>query len=165
MASGQGKQDSSLAYGDDHDATRGVSQAGRDVEGTEADRGLIGDTYRKMLGKSKPQEGTGATSAGAPQASSGLGSFVFNKLHDVVHDIGSELNQRLGGRADQHSHTHAGAQCADGMHDNNQHRFGSFAPQRTGNDVKWYVDGCNYMWAVSRALEQAKETIWILDCE
>jgi hypothetical protein len=27
------------------------------------------------------------------------------------------------------------------------------------------VDGCGYMWAVSRALEQARETIWILDCE
>jgi phospholipase D1/2 len=42
-------------------------------------------------------------------------------------------------------------------------RFHSFAPQRMGNDAKWYVDGCGYMWAVSVALEEAQESIWILD--
>jgi len=26
------------------------------------------------------------------------------------------------------------------------HRFGSFAPERAGNNVKWYVDGRNYYW-------------------
>jgi len=46
-----------------------------------------------------------------------------------------------------------------------EHRYGSFAGSREGNDVKWYVDGCSYFWAVSVALEQARETIWILDCE
>lgn len=45
------------------------------------------------------------------------------------------------------------------------HRFGSFAPTREHNDVKWYVDGCSYFYAVSRALENARESIWILDCE
>lgn len=45
------------------------------------------------------------------------------------------------------------------------HRFLSFAPQRHDNNVKWFVDGCGYMWAVSEALERAKESIWILDCE
>lgn len=43
------------------------------------------------------------------------------------------------------------------------HRFGSFAPERDGNKVKWYVDGRNYYWAVSEALERAKETIYIAD--
>ena len=47
-----------------------------------------------------------------------------------------------------------------------QNRFGSFAPPRDGcNDVKWYVDGAGYFWAVSEALERARESIWILDCE
>ena len=44
-----------------------------------------------------------------------------------------------------------------------QNRFQSFAPQRIGNDIKWFVDGCGYFWAVSVALEEAKESIWILD--
>ena len=44
-----------------------------------------------------------------------------------------------------------------------KHRFDSFARPQEGNDVKWYVDGCGYFWAVSVALEQAKESIWILD--
>lgn len=29
--------------------------------------------------------------------------------------------------------------------------------------MKWYVDACGYMWAVSVALEQAQHEIWILD--
>jgi phospholipase D1/2 len=63
------------------------------------------------------------------------------------------------------------------------HRFKSFAPERPGNNIKWYVDGRDYCWvrimstmtgnerqdadekeqAVSIALERAKETIFIED--
>ena len=157
------RKDDDLAYGDYHDPAHSVPQD-EDYGGEEGERGLIGDTYRKIRGKYKPQPGQGVPSTGTGQSSSGLGSFVFNKLHGAVHDIGSEINQRIAGRGDRHSHTHTGAQCDDGMH-NTQNRYGSFAPQRTGNDVKWYVDGCGYMWAVSRALEHATQSIWILDCK
>ncbi|KAF2231066.1 phospholipase D/nuclease [Viridothelium virens] len=43
------------------------------------------------------------------------------------------------------------------------HRFDSFAPEHDGNMIKWYVDGRDYFWAVSVALERAKETIYIED--
>ncbi|KAK2748634.1 hypothetical protein FQN55_004187 [Onygenales sp. PD_40] len=43
------------------------------------------------------------------------------------------------------------------------HRFESFAPERPGNKIKWYVDGRDYFWAVSVALERARETIYIAD--
>lgn len=43
------------------------------------------------------------------------------------------------------------------------HRFHSFAPERPGNKIKWYVDGRDYFWAVSVAMERAKETIYIAD--
>ena len=43
------------------------------------------------------------------------------------------------------------------------HRYQSFAPEREGNKIKWYVDGRDYFWAVSVALEKAKETIYIAD--
>ena len=43
------------------------------------------------------------------------------------------------------------------------HRFQSFAPERDGNKIKWYVDGRDYFHAVSVALERAKETIYIED--
>lgn len=43
------------------------------------------------------------------------------------------------------------------------HRYDSFAPERPGNNIKWYVDGRDYCWAVSIALEAAKETIYIED--
>ena len=37
------------------------------------------------------------------------------------------------------------------------------SPERDGNIAKWYVDGLDYFWAVSVALEQAKESIYIAD--
>ncbi|KAH1580464.1 hypothetical protein KXW39_008584 [Aspergillus fumigatus] len=43
------------------------------------------------------------------------------------------------------------------------HRYKSFAPVREGNRVKWYVDALDYLWAVSVALEEAKEVIYIED--
>ncbi|KAJ4354154.1 uncharacterized protein N0V89_005887 [Didymosphaeria variabile] len=43
------------------------------------------------------------------------------------------------------------------------HRFESFAPERDGNMIKWYVDGRDYFWALSEALSNAKETIYIED--
>ncbi|KAK7422232.1 hypothetical protein QQX98_001755 [Neonectria punicea] len=44
-----------------------------------------------------------------------------------------------------------------------ENRFSSYFPEREGNLVKWYVDGRDYFWAVSVALEQAKESIYITD--
>lgn len=44
-----------------------------------------------------------------------------------------------------------------------EHRFKSYFPERDGNMIKWYVDGRDYFWAVSVALEQAQETIYIAD--
>lgn len=42
-------------------------------------------------------------------------------------------------------------------------RFESFFPERDGNLIKWYVDGRDYFWAVSVALEKAEESIYIAD--
>ncbi|KAH9889590.1 phospholipase D/nuclease [Xylariomycetidae sp. FL2044] len=44
-----------------------------------------------------------------------------------------------------------------------QHRFESYFPERDNNLIKWYVDGRDYFWAVSVALEQAQESIYIAD--
>lgn len=62
----------------------------------------------------------------------------------------------------QHSHTDLGNVCHE-QHTGTENRFHSFAPQRHGNEAKFFVDGCGYFWAVSIALEEAKESIWILD--
>ncbi|KAI9229608.1 MAG: hypothetical protein DHS80DRAFT_13629 [Piptocephalis tieghemiana] len=42
-------------------------------------------------------------------------------------------------------------------------RFGSFAPQRSGSQATFYIDGEHYMYALSEAISQAKETILIED--
>ena len=145
-----------LAYGDDRQSSQpepyeeGSYDGGGDQKG---ERGIVGDTFRKLRGK-PPKK---------PGESSGLGSFVFGKLHGAVHDIGSEIGKRFDGK-DKPGQVHWTTQWPDRPDTTNNHRFGSFASQRVGNDVKWYVDGCSYMWAVSLALERARQSIWILDC-
>lgn len=42
-------------------------------------------------------------------------------------------------------------------------RFGSFAPVRKNCYAQWFVDGRDYFWAVSSALEMAKDVIFIHD--
>lgn len=166
--SGDNREDP-LAYGDFHpDRQRAEEyEEGDGYEGGE--RGLIGDTYRKLRSRYNPQQQdpnalpsqSSSQSGAGPQSSSGGGSSFFEKLHGAVHELGSELNQRLAGRYNPTSPA-GGFTSSQPI---SQHRYGSFAAQKTGNDVKWYVDGCGYMWAVSRALEQARESIWILDCK
>ncbi|KAK2745422.1 hypothetical protein FQN57_003765 [Myotisia sp. PD_48] len=86
------------------------------------------------------------------------GDFVSG-LFGKIQGIGSEVAQRIGSNIDPHGYATYGS----GGSSTTKHRYASFAPQRNHNDAKWYVDGCSYMWAVSRALETAKEYIWILD--
>lgn len=150
-----------LAYGDYHSGQQqedGYAE-GDDYEGGE--RGLVGDTYRKLRSRYRPQQQDPNALPSESSSQSGAPSSFFEKLHGAVHGLGSELNQRLAGR---YNPTPSAARIS-GSQPSSQHRYASFAAQKPGNDVKWYVDGCGYMWAVSRALEQARESIWILDCK
>ncbi|KAL6698269.1 putative phospholipase D [Trichoderma pleuroticola] len=68
-----------------------------------------------------------------------------------------------GEEEERHSHSHSGYQC-DELHpeEHTANRFQSFAAPSSGN-IKWFVDGCSYFWAVSEALQRAQESIYILD--
>ncbi|KAF5866487.1 hypothetical protein ETB97_012042 [Aspergillus alliaceus] len=85
-------------------------------------------------------------------------SGLLGKIQGAVADIGSDFGQRIGTALDPQAYAEYGHAKPQ-----SQHRFGSFAPDRQGNEVKWYVDGCSYFYAVSKALESARESIWILD--
>jgi phospholipase D1/2 len=74
-----------------------------------------------------------------------------------------ETDEEAAQGDEKHSHTHFGAACHKFHHQHTANRFHSFAPIRARNDAKWFVDGCGYMWAVSVALDEATESIWILD--
>jgi phospholipase D1/2 len=96
-------------------------------------------------------------------------TFLFEKAKQALRDVEQTVRQSVDGANDSeappanvHAHTHATPECSD-RDKHHMHRYQSFAPQREGNDAKWYVDGCSYMWAVSVALENAKDTIWIMD--
>jgi len=83
------------------------------------------------------------------------------KMLNLKHKIGKFSNILNPNHRHDEEHEHKTdekrAQISEG------HRFGSFAPERDGNKVKWYVDGRDYFYAVSVALERAKETIYIAD--
>ncbi len=86
----------------------------------------------------------------------------LSSLHTFAHNLKATLEEKIEGEI--HSHTHLNEACHN-LHLYTRHnQFHSFAPERAaGNDAKWFVDGCGYMWAVSVAIEEAKESIWILD--
>ena len=44
-----------------------------------------------------------------------------------------------------------------------RHPFNSYAPIRHHTSVSWFVDGRDYFWEVSLALESARESIYIHD--
>lgn len=95
---------------------------------------------------------------GKPQKADKV-SGILGKLQGVVAEYGNDVAHKLGTALDPQAYAEYGQKPQT------EHRFGSFAPSREGNDVKWYVDGCSYFYAVSKALESAKDTIWILDCK
>lgn len=88
-------------------------------------------------------------------------AFLFDKVKSSLKDVEAKIKAEAIGKP-VHAHTDSANVCSDND-SHHLHRFQSFAPQREGNEVKWYVDGCSYMWAVSLAIENAKSSIWILD--
>lgn len=96
---------------------------------------------------------------GQPPKDDKLSGFL-GKIQGAVTDLGTEVVQKFGTTIDPQAYAQYGPSKPS-----TENRFGSFAPPREHNDAKWYVDGCSYFWAVSRALENARESIWILDCE
>ncbi|KAF1836290.1 phospholipase D/nuclease [Decorospora gaudefroyi] len=144
------RRDDDLAYGDYHGE-----------EGEEGDRGLIGDMGRRFgFGR---KENTQQQSSSNPSS----GMSFFKKVHDPFHGFVSDLKDAISGKEDAQKPPPGAfeqeGQTQPGQEYHHQHRFLSFAPERHGNETKWYVDGCSYMYAVSIALERAKESIWILD--
>jgi phospholipase D1/2 len=76
----------------------------------------------------------------------------FRKVQDKIQDgIQDGIEAIL--RTERHSHTHLGHEChGDHPELHRENRFHSFAPPSSG-EVKWYVDGASYFWAVSEAIE------------
>ncbi|KAG9256481.1 putative phospholipase PldA [Emericellopsis atlantica] len=90
------------------------------------------------------------------------------KLHDAKISLHHKRNQigKLGNLFNaNHRHDEEHEQRCDEKRSKicESHRFDSYFPEREGNLIKWYVDGRDYFWAVSVALEQAKEVIYIED--
>jgi phospholipase D1/2 len=74
------------------------------------------------------------------------------KMASIFKKVQGGIDAMLGD--EKHSHAHIGHVCDDlHLEEHRANRYHSFAPESSG-DVKWYVDGCSYFWAVSEALER-----------
>ncbi|KAK5092862.1 hypothetical protein LTR70_006032 [Exophiala xenobiotica] len=139
--------------------------------------GHAGGLYNQQQGPQ--QSGQPAYPGGPPQQKpqkkpdladkllGGLIGSVASIGHDVEKIVGGSHGQKPPHGQAQYPGTQSGFQSnlqSQTQSGPTEHRFDStFAGLKSGNDVKWYVDGCSYMWAVSQALESARQTIWILD--
>ncbi|KAI1838973.1 hypothetical protein CBS147337_698 [Penicillium roqueforti] len=152
------------------DGSRGLGDTFKKFRDTYKSHGSSGPGNQGYQGQSQtePQYGydqSQSTSGqqqnpnyyGKPQKEDKLSGFL-EKLQGTVTELGSEFAQKIGTTIDPQAYAQYGP-----SNTNTEHRFDSFAPVREHNDAKWYVDGCGYFWAVSRALENARESIWILD--
>ncbi|KAL2867169.1 putative phospholipase PldA [Aspergillus lucknowensis] len=86
---------------------------------------------------------------------------IGEKAHHLKHRVGKFFNIVNPNHRHDEAHEKETDKKRTAICESN--RFGSFAPVRDGNKVKWYVDALDYLWAVSVALEQAKEVIYIED--
>jgi len=150
--------------------------------------GMTGGLGAGLGFHSRPQYATAGTAAGgyrpqahstAQEAGEGTGNTCFSGRFstpstpsqggNVLDTFTKGLNQALHGYARTlfpatSSFSNSG-QLGQAVEARTGERFESFAPVRNGNAAKWYVDGKDYMFAVSVALERARESIWILDCK
>lgn len=77
----------------------------------------------------------------------------------IFRKVESGIDAVFGG--EKHSHAHVGHVC-DQLHlEHISNRFHSFAPESSGN-IKWFVDGCSYFWAVSEALERTYSPLFAI---
>ncbi|GAA6040745.1 hypothetical protein JCM8097_003276 [Rhodosporidiobolus ruineniae] len=86
----------------------------------------------------------------------------FDKLRTNV-ERGVESVQYAINPDHRHDEAHEKAEDDERLEIAKSHRFESFADVREGNEVKWYISGHDYFFALSEILEQAKHTIWIAD--
>ncbi|KAL3490452.1 hypothetical protein BJX62DRAFT_207184 [Aspergillus germanicus] len=86
---------------------------------------------------------------------------ISEKAHHLKHRVGKFFNIVNPNHRHDEEHEQQTDEKRSAICEIN--RFESFAPARAGNRVKWYVDALDYLWAVSVALEQAKEVIYIED--
>ncbi|KAJ3930150.1 MAG: phospholipase D [Lentinula lateritia] len=94
-----------------------------------------------------------------------MASFLKRVIHDAEEGLKHTEDQIAGFLNPNRRHDDPEEKAADALRAeiNASHRFDSFAEERSGNVVKWHVDGHDYMWAVSEMLDNAKECIFILD--
>lgn len=93
-------------------------------------------------------------------------SFLINKASTAAHSLHKSANlDNVTNKLSLGSLSSAVSGLVGGQDPSLKHRHASSAPVREGNSAKFHVDGCAYFWAVSEALENVKESVWILGCK
>lgn len=143
----------------------------------DADMGITGNTSHVGAEEQRTPENVAARAAEEEKTGEkenrGFMGKLRNKLKDThLYDakVGAiHLKHRIGKFQNlintNHRHDEEHEQVTDAKRTAiaEGHRFQSFAPERDGNKIKWYIDGRDYFHAVSVALERAKEVIYLED--
>ncbi|RUP45335.1 hypothetical protein BC936DRAFT_148300 [Jimgerdemannia flammicorona] len=90
---------------------------------------------------------------------------IMSFLGDIVNKISANTQETVF-KAQEFAENHFGyvdEEAREAALIAQKHRFHSFAPLREASEVKWYVDGKDYFWAISEAIEDAKHHIYIED--
>lgn len=114
-----------------------------------------------------PSKPTGSTDAegGKKKRGSGLLGSLASGLTSGLHTAARKYFPATSSHIPYQPGGIGGGIGGDAGELHTDNRYDSFAPPRISNGVKWYVEGRDYMHAVSVAIEHAKESIWIMDCE
>lgn len=72
----------------------------------------------------------------------------LHKAHVKATHMKSEMGKFANIINPNHRHDEAHEKATDAKRTKvgEGHRFGSFAPERDGNNIKWYVDARDYFW-------------------
>ncbi|CAG8949797.1 hypothetical protein HYFRA_00004120 [Hymenoscyphus fraxineus] len=120
---------------------------------------LVDSKFELQKKRRKIKEGGGKDPMDEPEMS------AKHSQHHTLKLQNSERKIRLGAKYEKHIRQFE--ESLEFMLDNTpwakENRFGSFAPVRTGVAAQWLVDGRDYMWNVSRAINMAKDVIYIHD--
>lgn len=134
---------------------------------------VLGRTSHVAPDEQQTPENRAAQANSPEKENSGFMGKLRNKLKDThLYDakVGAiHLKHRIGkfqnlvNSNHRHDEEHEKKTDAKRTAIGEDHRFQSFAPERDGNNIKWYIDGRDYFHAVSVALERAKESIYLED--
>lgn len=116
---------------------------------------------RRLVDKSMPQE----VAKGLAEKGLQVGATAAHGKHHILRLYNSERKLKLLARTERqyNQFQESISLMAQATIWSKKQRFASFAPVRNNVWARWLVDGRDHMWQVSRAIDNAKDFVYIHD--